>query len=291
MTRLTIPKESARVQPRPPEQVNSDVLAEYEKTVRTWGISNNLIRTMAAMPQLALTEVDYANAFIFDVDKFCMWPQPGNPDERVLFPTAGFVDRSTKELVINLVSLLNRSRYSITHHTFIGFMTLEGALGPKKAEAMLLHLVDKQGNATYSKAPDGVYTPFQFKALVLAEKIQSTTGHAVSDSETGELRELMKYEAMRRLESENERRADNEQLPMDDAYVSAYVDAMFVELTWCICHFGGLLNKWFTVLRVRDEDYPVAGGKTFVQNYEAAVPESIKQRNNALLADDGWGSH
>ena len=31
---------------------------------------------MAAMPQLALTEVDYANAFIFDTGLFTDWPKP-----------------------------------------------------------------------------------------------------------------------------------------------------------------------------------------------------------------------
>jgi hypothetical protein len=289
MTELIIPNESARVEPRPPGQVNSEVLAEYEKTVRTWGIPNNLIRTMAAMPQLALTEVDYANAFIFDVDKFCMWPQPGNSNQQVPFPTAGFVDRGTKELVINLVSLLNRSRYSITHHSFIGFVTLQGMFDARKAEALLLHLADNQGKPTYLKAPADLYTPFQIESLKLAEKIQNSTGHGVSDAEIVELRQLMRQEAAQRLEGENERRADNEKLPVDAAYTNAYIDGMLVELTWCICHFGGLLNKWFTVLRVRDEDYPVAGGNTFVQNYEAVVPESIKQRNNAVLGANGWG--
>jgi hypothetical protein len=67
MAKLKLPAANSgpRVAPRLPEQVSPRVLVEYKKTEVTWGIPNNLIRTMAAMPQLALTEVDYANAVIW----------------------------------------------------------------------------------------------------------------------------------------------------------------------------------------------------------------------------------
>lgn len=283
MSDLILPNDGPRVEPLAPGQVNSGVLAEYEKTVRTWGIPNNLIRTMAAMPQLALTEVDYANAFIFDTDTYTDWPKPGSASESVKFPTADFVDRVTKELVINLVSLLNRSRYSITHHSFIGFMTIKGATEDEgKARDMLLHLANGSGEPTYKDAPSGLYSEYQLAALDLAEKIQSTTGHSVSDEQVKSLRDLMRGEA-RKKSSDNK-------LPEDDEYIEALVDGMYVELTWCICHFGGLLNKWFTILKVKDEEYPVAGGNSFVANYNALVPEEVRIRNNQILGADGWGS-
>src|SRR5687767_9836932 len=98
MSDLIIPKSGPRVTPLLPKQVNADVRAEYEKTVVTWGIPNNLIRTMARSPQLALTEVDYANSFIFDDGPFVMWPRPGStePAGNVLFQAAGFIEPVTK---------------------------------------------------------------------------------------------------------------------------------------------------------------------------------------------------
>src|SRR6185503_19935975 len=100
-----MPKTGPRVAPLPPSAVSPYVVAEYDKSVRTWGIPNNLIKTMACLPQLALTEVDYANSFIFDEGTLIHWPRPGASErsETVLFPSAGFVDRVTKELLINLV--------------------------------------------------------------------------------------------------------------------------------------------------------------------------------------------
>lgn len=282
MSDLKMPKGGPRVDPLLPDQVNSNVVAEYEKTVRTWGIPNNLIRTMAAMPQLALTEVDYANAFIFDTNTFTDWPKPGSTNEMVKFPKADFVDRVTKELAINLVSLLNRSRYSITHHSFIGFMTIKGATNDDAiARDMLLHLANGKAEPTYCDAPDNLYSPFQLAVLGLAEKLQSTTGHSVSDKEIETMRRLMLDEAKRKVTAN--------ELPDEVPYLEAIVNGMMVELTWCICHFGGLLNKWFTVMRVCDEEYPVAGGNTFVQNYDALVPVEIRERNNQILGDDGWG--
>jgi hypothetical protein len=73
------------------------------------------------------------------------------------------------------------------------------------------------------------------------------------------------------------------------AYLDAYVNAMIVELTWCIAHFDGLLNTWFTVLRVMDETDEQRDGIDFVAAYNQQVPERIKVRNNNLLGVTGWG--
>ncbi len=113
------------MRPRDPSEVNPYVRSELDKATDTWGIPNHLARTMACHPMLALTEIDYANSFIFKENEFVEIPRPGKTgDGNVLFPSAGFVDRITKELVINFVSLINRSRYSITHHGFISWSVL-----------------------------------------------------------------------------------------------------------------------------------------------------------------------
>ena len=124
MTDLIMPTDGPRVSPRTPEQVNANVRAELDKATETWGIPNNLARTMACHPRLAQTEIDYVNSFIFDENVFGEIPRPGNLEDTVLFPQVGFVDRVTKELVIAVVSLINRSRYSITHHAVISWGVL-----------------------------------------------------------------------------------------------------------------------------------------------------------------------
>jgi hypothetical protein len=293
MNDLIIPSGGPRVPPLTPAQVNADVRSEYDKSVNTWGIPNNLIRTMAWLPQLALTEVNYANSFIFDQGKFCTWPQPGASDgaATVVFPAAGFVDRVTKELVINLVSLMNRSRYSITHHTVIGYMTLQAAMGADRADDMLFHLVDATGRASFEDRTDhrgkAIYEPLHLIALRLADRLRRDA-HAVSDADFKELRAVCRADAERQLEEPPLKHLAG---GANDDYVEAYVNGMIVELTWCIVHFAGLLNNWFTVLRIADEDYPVnPAGQTFIEVYNSVVPERIRTRNNNLLGKNGWGS-
>lgn len=298
--KLPIPGDGPRVQPLGRNQVNDYVRAEYDKSIHTWGIPNNLIRTMACLPQLGLTEVDYANAFIFDENTYIPWPRPGGagPKDTVLFPAAGFVDRVTKELVINLVSLLNRSRYSITHHSMIGFLTLSAAVPgadddarKRRAETMLLNLVDSKGQPDYRNQQfEGgpLYDDYQQACLELAETLR-VDAHAVTDNQLGALRTLMADQAQARISS-GPLAAQFGSAGPDQAYVNAYVDGMVVELTWCIVHFAGLLNAWFTVLKVCDESDAQRDGIDFVSAYNATVPESIIVRNNNLLGSDGWGN-
>ncbi|KOV87528.1 hypothetical protein, partial [Nocardia sp. NRRL S-836] len=105
--------------------MNAEVEAAYELSIATWGIPSNLFRTMAHHPALAITEVPYANSVIFDAGVLTEIPNPDTAQGgTVRYPTSGFLGRVTKELVINVVSLLNRSRYSMTHHTVIGYNTL-----------------------------------------------------------------------------------------------------------------------------------------------------------------------
>ena len=281
-----MPKGGPRVSPLGRSSVNAYVRAEYDKSIQTWGIPNNLIKTMACLPQLGLTEVDYANSFIFDEKTLSPWPDPRDPSKEVLFPMAGFNDRLTKELVINLVSLLNRSRYSITHHTVIGLGTLSSVVGPEKAESMLLHLVDESGTPDFEHRND-LYSHYQIAAMRLALKLRGDA-HEVSDEEFQEFRDLCSKRAKELISKSVTLSALD--YSDSDEYLSAYVDGMLVEMTWCIVHFAGLLNKWFTVMKIMDETDADTDGIDFVSVYNSTVPEKIKKRNNALLGDSGWGS-
>jgi len=295
MTDLVMPKTGARVPPLQKANVGPYVRADYDKSVYTWGIPNNLIKTMAWLPRLAMTEVDYANSFIFDVDTYADWPSPDNPSSNVLYPQAGFVDRVTKELVINIVGLLNRSRYSITHHTVIGFNTLAAELPPKNeserkqlAELMMLHLVDGDGNPDFENQKDlsggPLYTLFQLLAMRFAVAIHNDA-HSISD----ELFAALTNEATKMAKGQIAG-GPLAAYAKSPKFVEAYVRSMLVELSWCICHFNGLLNNWFTVLRVMDEVDKNVDEIDFVGVYNGIVPESIKVRNNSLLRHNGWGN-
>jgi hypothetical protein len=298
MTKLVLPSDPPRVKPRQVEELSAEMQAEYDKSVRTWGIPNNLMGTMSCHPQLAMTEVDYANSFIFEEGKYVSIPRPGSGKGTVLFPAAGFVDRVTKELTLSIVSLLNRSRYSITHHSVIATLTLNervvGATAKERkdrAEAMLLHLVDGAGHVDFeNRIYQGahLYSELQLATLRLAVKLNRDP-HSITDAEIAGLRKLQRAEALRQIESSALASQFSNGGP-DAAYLDAYVDAMLVEFTWCTCHFSGLLNRWFTTLHVRDEEFKVDGTHTFVDNYNAVVPDRIKQRNNELLGSGGWGN-
>jgi hypothetical protein len=297
---LIVPKDGPRVRPRDPSEVNSYVRSELDKATDTWGIPNHLARTMACHPMLALTEIDYANSFIFKENEFIQIPKPGKPaDGSVLFPSAGFVDRITKELVINFVSLINRSRYSITHHGVISWGVLSAAVEGKsdserkaRAEQMLLNLVDGAGAPVYADAPPfrgkPLYSALQVEALRLAEAM-NRDAHSVTDAQFNAVSRLLRADARRQIAS-GPLAAQFGRAGPDAPYLDAYVDGMLVELTWNIVHFSGLLNRWFTALKMRDEAFSVnPQGQNFVQVYNQAVPRRIKQRNNSLLGANGWG--
>jgi hypothetical protein len=297
---LVIPKDGPRLRPRDPSEVNPYVKAELDKATDTWGIPNHLARTMACHPMLALTEIDYANSFIFKENEFVQIPKPGKPaDGNVLFPSAGFVDRITKELVINFVSLINRSRYSITHHGVISWGALSSAVEGKtgaerkaRAEQMLLHLVDGRGTPGYADAPPfrgkPLYSEIHVEALRLAEAMNRDP-HSVTDQQFAKLSRLLRDQAKAQIADGPLARQFGRGGP-DPAYLDAYVDGMMVELTWNIAHFSGLLNRWFTTLKMRDEPFALdPQGQDFAQVYNQLVPKSIKRRNNSLLGANGWG--
>jgi hypothetical protein len=297
MVQLIVPNDGPRVEPREPDQVSAYVRAELNKATEVWGIPTNYVRTLACHPLLAKTAIDYANAFVFQERVYAEIPRPGRAGETVLFPEAGFIDRVTKELVITLLGLVNRSRYSITHNGVISFLALSAALpGPtmsereRRAESMLLHLVDGEGQPSFEhRSYEGasLYSSLQLAAFRLALKT-NWDPHDVTDDEMTALRVLLREDAVRQI-ADGPLAVSFGAAGPDELYLNAFVDAMMVELTWTIAHFGGLLNRWFTLLKVRDEAFAIApDGSSFVDAYEA-LPESLKARNNALLGADGWG--
>lgn len=218
----------------------------------TWGrFRNNLCRVMAYCPRLLQTEVEYCNTFIFDPPTF-----------RGPVQEAGFNTRFLKELVISKTSLINRSRYSVTHHSFIGMSVFVGAGRGEEGHRKLLHLHE------HEKHPD-TYTELEREVLDYTAKV-TRDAHLVTDIDFARLRATLAADT----------RTDSRLAALPAPVFDRHVDSRIVELTWLIGHFC-LLNRWFTALQVPDEG--ARDEDNFGAAYEAVVPADIRERNERVL--------
>lgn len=244
-----------RIRPLQLDEVDPATAAAIETAKLTWGgFPNNLIKTVAYCPRLVQTEVDYANSFMFD-------PVTMVGD----LQTAGFNDRFLKELVISRTSLINRSHYSVTHHSFIGISLFNAAGRGEEGHRKLLYLDQHDSH------PD-VYTERERVVLDYTVKV-TRDAHLVTDQDFAELRRVL----------EEHNRTDERLSKVDDATMARYVDTQVVELTWLIGHFC-LLNRWFTVLQVPDEGPDDEAN--FLPLYEQVVPADIRERNARIMGND-----
>lgn len=242
---------------RPLQRDEIDPYTEAGMTVGeiTWGhFRNNLGKVMAYLPAMTQHEVEYCNTFIFDPPTF-----RGDVQE------AGFNDRCLKELVISRVSLFHRSRYSVTHHAFIGWTTWDAEGRADEALPKFLNLHE------HDQHPD-VYTERERAVLDYTAKV-CEDAHLVTDEEFEELRRVLREHNLQ----------DDRLRTLSDEQMARHVDSQIVELTWLIGHYCSL-NRWFTVLQVPDETE--ADEVDFLSLYEQVVPEQIRQRNEAVLGDD-----
>jgi alkylhydroperoxidase family enzyme len=242
-----------RIRPLQIDEVDDYTAAAYKQAEYTWGhFPNNLAKVMGYCPRLIQTEVEYCNSFIFD-------PETYIGDRQI----AGFNDRFIKEMVITRTSLVNRSRYSVTHHSFIGMKLFSDAGRRDEAHAKYLHLHE------HDKHPD-VYTERERVILDYTVKV-TTDAHLVTDDEFQKLRQVL---------TEHNKK-DQKLGRLSEDQMKRRVDTQIVELTWLIGHFC-LLNRWFTVLQVPDES--PQDEANFQAAYESIVPADIRDRNERLLA-------
>ena len=244
-----------RIRPLQRDEIDPYTEAGMTKGEITWGhFRNNLGKVMAYLPRMVQTEVEYCNTFIFDPPTF-----RGDVQE------AGFNDRLLKELVISRVSLYNRSRYSVTHHAFIGWATWDGAGRAAEAHPKFLHLHE------HEKHPEA-YTELERAVLDYTAKL-CADAHLITDQDFAELR--------RALRANNQ--GDARLKALSEEAMAHHVDAQVVELTWLAGHYCSL-NRWFTALQVPDET--AADEVDFLSLYAQVVPEDIRRRNEEVLAGD-----
>ena len=198
---------------------------------------------MAHCPRLAQTEVDYANAFIFDEESYLNGVQQ-----------AGFVDRCLKEILITCVALTNRCRYTTTHHSFIGYGTYENARRLDEYLPKFLHL-HEDDLAPYRAN----YTELEYDLIAYAKKI-CRDPHTITDEEIHRLKRL--------LGAYNLKRKDG----LSDEANEWLINSQLVEITWLISHFC-LLTRWFTVLQMEDEGEDAE--VNFLKLYAETVPPEI----------------
>lgn len=242
-----------RIRPLQRDELDPYTEAGMVAAELTWGrFRNNLARVIAYCPALMQTEVRYCNTFIFDPPTF-----RGDVQE------AGFNNRFLKELVISKTSLINRSRYSVTHHSFLGMKLFTDAGRREEGHRKLLHLHEHERHAD-------VYSDLERVVLDYVANV-TRDAHSVSDEDFQRLRAALADD------SRNDQRLAR--LPV--AQFDRHVDARIVELTWLCGHFC-LLNRWFTALQVPDEG--PQDEDNFLAAYEAMVPDDVRQRNEDILA-------
>lgn len=242
-----------RIRPLQRDEIDPYTHAGMVAGELTWGgFRNNLCKVMAYTPRLLQTEVEYCNTFIFDPPTF-----RGEVQE------AGFNDRFLKELVISRTSLINRSRYSVTHHACIGMVLYSEAGRREEAHEKYLHLHE------HEKHPD-VYTERERVVLDYTAAV-TKDAHLVTDEQFEELKRVLREH---NLQDERLKRLGKDE-------IDRHVCSQIVELTWLIGQFC-LLNRWFTVLQVPDEDE--RDEDNFLAVYKDVVPEDIRQRNEKILA-------
>jgi alkylhydroperoxidase family enzyme len=255
-----------RIRPLQLDEVDDYTASAYWQGTLTWGhFPNNLMKVMGHCPSLTITEVPYANAVIFDIDVFINGKQH-----------AGFLDRPMKELMISRTSLFNRSRYSVTHHSFIGYTLFKSLGREEEAFRKYLHLHEHEKYAS-------IYTARELACLNYTVKV-CRDPHEVTDDEFNGLKHVLREHNTGRAAADDMTEFDRKFIAKWAAYTpeqhDALVSSQIVEMTWLIGQFC-LLNRWFTALQVPDE-----GPKDeldFQAAYAANVPPEIRERNEVLL--------
>jgi alkylhydroperoxidase family enzyme len=249
---------------------------------------NNLGRYLVQIPGVFEKQLDYTTSLIFDTPSFRNGVQ-----------ISGFVDRVTKELVINAIAQRRRAWYTMTHHAFLGMQSARRyGTAPDKMAQKMLHLD--------APSTPGVFDRHERAALIFANKF-ATDPQSYSDQDFAEFRAAFDeydqnvYASVERpflqvraareagaqalvdAKSANEadalarKAADGVLTTMPKDLLARKINSQFVELCFLSMQFVALTGV-FSALNIPDEG-PMDGALQ-----PAYPPEFIKKLNGLLAA-------
>ena len=252
---------------------------------------NNLGRYLVQIPGVLENQLDYSTSLIFDTPSFRNGVQ-----------ISGFVDRVTKELVINAIAQRRRAWYTTTHHALLGmrsaivYRTGPEKMAQEKMAQKMLHL-DAPSTA-------GVFDRHERAALILANKF-ATDPKSYSDQDFAEFRAafgeydqnvyasierpFLQLRAAREARAQalvddksgNEadtlarKAADGVPTTMPKELLARKIDSQFVELCFLSMQFVALTGM-FSALNIPDEN-PMDDA------LQPAYPAEFIQKLNGLL--------
>ncbi|MGB8896152.1 MAG: hypothetical protein WCD13_17865 [Pseudolabrys sp.] len=251
-------------------------------------VPNNLGRYLVQIPGVFEKQLDYSTSLIFDTPSFRNGVQ-----------LSGFVDRVTKELVINATAQRRRAWYTMTHHAFLGMLSARRyGTAPDKMAQKMLHLD--------APSTPGVFDRHERAALIFANKF-ATDPQSYNDQDFAEFRAAFAeydqnvYASVERpflqlraareagaqalvdAKSANEadslarKAADGVPTTMPKDLLERKINSQFVELCFLAMQFVALTGV-FSALNIPDEG-PMDGALQ-----PAYPPEFIKKLNGLLAA-------
>jgi alkylhydroperoxidase family enzyme len=256
-------------------------------------IPNNLGKFLVQIPGVLEKQLDYSTSLIFDTPSF-----------RNGIQVSGFVDRVTKELVINAIAQRRRAWYSMTHHAFLGMLTARRyGTAPEAMAQKILHLDEPSRN------PGGVFARHERAALIFADKF-ATDPQSYSDQDYEEFRAafreydqnayavterpflqvraarearahaLVQGKPVKEADELARKAAEDVPTTMPKALLERKIHSQFVELSFLSMQFVALTGT-FSALNIPDEG-PMDG------YLQPAYPPEVIQKLNSLL---GAGSN
>jgi alkylhydroperoxidase family enzyme len=251
-------------------------------------VPNNLGRYLVQIPGVFEKQLDYSTSLIFDTPSFRNGVQ-----------ISGFVDRVTKELVINTIAQRRRAWYTMTHHAFLGMQSARRyGTPPEKMAQKMLHLD--------APSTPGIFERHERVAVIFANKF-ATDPQSYSDQDFAEFRAafgeynqtvyasverpFLQLRAAREARAQtlvdgksvNEadtlarRASDSIPTTMPTDLLARKINSQFVELCFLGMQFVGLAGV-FSALNIPDEG-PMDGALQ-----PAYPPEFIKKLNGLLAA-------
>ena len=252
-----IPLESYEVQPQ--QALRDKGLAVGGVQVGVWGWSfgmyfpGSLPYALMHHPELARFEAPYSLPLLFNEDEWRNGTQ-----------TAGFVSRRLKELLIQKVYRIVRTRYGIEHHTMFLYNTfldehgvgrLPAGLSIEEQKSARLKALERAANAVLQvqhsdNAPLGVFNRLETAAMAWAYAIVCNP-HQAHLSEP-RLREALEEQNRREIAS-GLHALDREPGIGEKAALKRLQDHQIAEMAMVVGHMDGL-GRLLTMLQLESEE-------------------------------------